>query len=233
MVILVGNFVAQPVFAAFVQQTRAARRVHAVLLVTVAMLPFPSAVWSQDGKPKCRHADIVPEHGGELLMALGDALRVRAHTYTCYYDVCTIEAGGGRPQWTTNRRALAVSNGGVVRAARAGSFALSVRFRGFSASRAVRVLPPVRNLTWSSRPVSMFVGDTLHIGLIARDSGGQVVHRFGASEHQGGTDRSGEILWWDHDGLSGVLVNRPGLIVLVGYLAHRSDTIRILAVPRK
>ncbi len=205
-----------------------ARRLAIVLLLCCHC----PAVTAQRSPAITRHADVVPEHGGILVLALGDSLRVVARAYRCTGDVCMIDSVVTTSAWMTESRGISVSPLGILRARKLGVFVLRKRVNGLVAQDSVTVLPPIGRIAWTARPRTLRVGDTLRVGLVARDSGGTVVYHFGASEHISGTNRSGEILWWNQAGMTGLLVNRVGLIELVGWLAQRSDTLRIRVVER-
>lgn len=94
------------------------------------------------------------------------------------------------------------------------------------------MLPPVKDLGWTSRPARLYVGDTLRIAVLARDSSGLVIGQLTLQGHTSGTGRSGEVLSYDDHGYTVLLIDQPGLVELVGRLAHRTDTLRIEAVTR-
>lgn len=179
------------------------------------------------------HVGIVPERGGHpLVMALGDDLQLVAHQYRCHYDVCEIDAIPERAQWTASAAAISISGTGLVRARTPGVHTVRVRLGDRSGQDSVRVLPPVKDLAWTSRPRQLHVGDTLRIAILARDSTGNVVRQLTLSEHSRGTGRSGDVLSYDDNGFTVLYIDQPGVVELVGRLAHRTDTLRIEAVAR-
>ena len=183
--------------------------------------------------PLTHHVGIVPAEGGHpLVMALGDELQLVAHRYRCHYDVCTIEDSKQTPRWAVESSGLSISTTGAVRARRPGGFAVRVRLGSRTGRDSVRVLPPVKDLGWTTRPARVSVGDTLRIAVLARDSSGRVVGRLTLQGHSRGTGRSGEVLTYDDHGYTVLLVDQPGLVELVGRLAHRTDTLRIEALAR-
>jgi len=175
-----------------------------------------------------RHAAIVPEEGGHpLSMALGDSLQLKAHRYLCHYDVCELEEHSERPLWDVDTTGLDISATGLVRARRAGRFEVRLRLGRFDRVDTVAVLPPVARLDWTARPTELFVGDTLRIAILARDSTGRVVGQLTLTQFNGGTGRAGEVVSYADDGFTVIWMDRPGRLELVGRLAHRTDTLRV------
>ncbi len=203
------------------------------LPVILALALHTAVAQAQRGGPLTHHVGIVPAQGGHpLVMALGDELQLVAHRYRCHYDVCTIEKTNQTPRWVSESSSLSISTTGTVRADRPGVFPVRVRLGRLTGRDEVRVLPPVKDLGWTSRPVKLYVGDTLRIAVLARDSSGQVIGRLTLQGHNRGTGRSGEVLSYDDNGYTVLYIDQPGLVELVGRLGHRSDTLRISAVAR-
>ena len=135
-------------------------------------------------------------------------------------------------QWTTSDAAVArVSATGEVLGGAPGRAAIRAAYAGQVTEREVRVLPPVGSLVWLPPETTVVVGDTVRLEALARDSAGRALERLlplalGAVEEQ-----AGEVEAFDPAG--GVLVRgtRPGRLLLVADLAHRSDTAVVIVEP--
>lgn len=196
-------------------------------------LLVPACASAQRDRPLSRHVGIVPEQGGHpLVMAVGDGLQLLAHRYRCHYDVCEIEETRLQPQWIVTSAAITISPTGLVRAQRPGQYPIRVRLGGRSGNDTIRVLPPVKDLAWTRHPSRLYVGDTLRIAVLARDSLGRVLGQLTLAEHDGGTGRSGEVVSYADRGFTVLYIDRPGTVQLVARMAHRTDTLRIDAVVR-
>jgi hypothetical protein len=208
-------------------------RPYGALCAVLTLMGIPAEGRAQRTPSTTRHAAItLAEWGGPLVMALGDTLALRANVYECHGDFCMLETPKGPAQFRSHAAALQVTASGTVRATRTGLYAVSATIGEYTARDSVRVLPPVKDLVWSVHADTVFVGDTLHIGIVARDSSGATVRRLGVVQIGGGTGTAGEMLRWDQDGRSTLYVNRSGIIEVVGVLAHRVDTLRLPAIVR-
>jgi hypothetical protein len=169
--------------------------------------------------------------GGPAIMAAGDTLSLAVRRYRCIGDVCDlIGPHAGRIEWTTSApRVATVDARGVARGRSAGRARITARSTSGVSSVDVRVVPPVRDLAWTSLPAELRVGDTIAVAVLARGAGGQIVARLVPVAHIRGTGASGEVLWPPSDievPATRVYLDRPGLLVLVGRLADRVDTLR-------
>jgi len=150
---------------------------------------------------RSHHAAIQPMAGGPLVMALGDSLAIIVNAYDCHGDVCLRQETSARPRFVSQSPSLQVSANGVLRARTTGVFRIAAELNADRVQDSVLVLPPVKDLIWTVHPDSVFVGDTLHIGVMARDSAGKVVRLLGVVQHGGTVGNAGEVQWWDRGGL--------------------------------
>jgi hypothetical protein len=169
---------------------------------------------------------------GMRILASGDTIRLRLHREECSGDVCQRLAGAPVVvSWQSNSDTVAsVSASGLLTGRSPGTCVVTASTAAGTGTGSVRVLPAVRDIVWSTRQRFARVGDTLHVSVLARDSAGRVVARIAPDAHIGGTGKSGVVVNWDTEGGTAVIfVDRPGLLVLAGRLAHRTDTLRIEA----
>jgi hypothetical protein len=204
-----------------------------LIRTTTLMVAVAGAVRAQRSGATSRHAAILPRAGGALVMALGDTLALVAHRYRCYGDVCVLRPEAAKTVWTSRSPMLDVLRGGFAVPRRAGIHRLRVRVGDQIARDSIRVLPPVTSLAWSAHPDTLYVGDTLRVALLARDSAGRTIAPLGVTAHIRGIGASGEMQWFDINGYAALFVDQPGMVTLVGRLAHRADTLRIPAVGAK
>ena len=205
---------------------------HAVILRTLVrtfalVVRVAGAARAPRSAATSRHAAILPRTGGALVMALGDTLALVAHRYRCCVDVCVLRPDVQKLAWTSQSSALDVLRGGFAVPRRAGIHRLRCRVGGQIVRDSIRVLPPVRRLAWIAHPETLYVGDTLRIAVLARHSAGRTIGPLGVTAHIPGT---GEMQWFDRDGYAASFVDQPGMVTLVGRLAHRVDTLRIRTV---
>ena len=71
---------------------------------------------------RSRHAEISTTVGGQLLMALGDSLQLRARNYRCVYDVCEVLATREPVHWLGASAMMPVSSRGIARSRRVGTY---------------------------------------------------------------------------------------------------------------
>lgn len=211
---------------------------HPVILRTLfctltVLMAVAGAVRAQRSAAITRHAAILPRTGGALVMALGDTLALVAHRYRCHFDTCMLRPEPAKIVWTSRSPTLDVLRGGFAVPRRAGIHRLRARVGDQIARDSIRVLPPVTSVAWSAHPDTLYVGDTLRVALLARDSAGRTIAPLGVTAHIRGTGASGEMQWFDRDGYAALFVDKPGMVKLVGRLAHRVDTLRIPAVGAK
>jgi hypothetical protein len=197
------------------------------LLLTVA-----EAIGAQRQAGIRRHTAILPRDGGALPMALGDSLPLVAHRYRCTGDVCVLLPRARIVMWASLSPRLIVLRSGVAVPQSAGTHRLEARVGGHVVRDSIRVLPPVASIGWSAHAATLNVGDTLRVAVLARDSAGRTIGRLGVSAHIRGTGASGEMLFFDQDGYAALYVDQPGVVTLIGRLAHRVDTLRVPAVGR-
>jgi hypothetical protein len=136
-------------------------------------------------------------------------------------------------RWTSSDSTIAiVSPSGEVGGWGPGSASVRADFEGHVTEREVRVLPAVSSLVWVPRVTTVTVGDTVRLQAIVRDSAGVAVERLLPLAVSPLEEHAGEIASFDPAG--GVLVRgvRPGRLLLVAELAHRSDTAVVVVRPR-
>jgi hypothetical protein len=136
-------------------------------------------------------------------------------------------------RWSSSDTMVArITASGRVHGRASGTTTVRAEYRGYSAEREVRVIPPVRAVAWEPASATIAVGDTVRLEAVARDSTGRPVERLlplavGELEEQGG-----ELVAFHPEGGVLVLGVRPGRLVLVAVLAHRADTAVVLVHAR-
>lgn len=178
---------------------------------------------------------IDPPNDGLRILAAGDTIRLRVHREECFGDECSrMGSESDVRNWRSTNAAVATVNAtGLLSGLGTGTTIVRATTARGTVSAEVHVLPPVRDIEWNIRQRSAFVGDTLRISVLARDSAGRIVARMVPAEHHSGTGYAGTVVGWDIErGVVVIVLDRPGQLLLVAQLANRTDTLRIEAKPR-
>lgn len=160
------------------------RRLMAVTLVAVGVMACHRAARVEPWPPP--HFRVYPSSDGRIelefnapaLLAAGDSMVLNVRRFHCHLDACSGAAENWRPgaHWEVDRPEIAsVSASGRLLALRAGWVWVTITKGDTVLRRHLEVMKPVASLTWEPLIAHAFVGDTIRMRAVARDSAGRVV----------------------------------------------------------